>query len=230
MAPRVLAWDGCVNVRDLGGLPLEGGGETRYGVAVRADSIRTLSREGWQALVDYGVRTAVDLRGDDEVADDPPADLPIEVVRQPMPALEVPVVWEWPSMREAYDALLGRYRRELAATVSLIAQARAPVVVHCLGGRDRTGLACALMLRLAGVSLEAIAADHALSDENLAPHNERWCAEGRDEWERARRRRVLQPAGRTMAEVLDGLDAREYLLDGGAAERDLNTLVVRLYR
>ena len=50
-----MRWDGCVNVRDLGGLPLEGGGETAFGVVVRADSIRSLSDEGWQALVDYGV-------------------------------------------------------------------------------------------------------------------------------------------------------------------------------
>ena len=35
---RVLRWDGCVNVRDLGGLPLAGGGETAYRVVVRADS------------------------------------------------------------------------------------------------------------------------------------------------------------------------------------------------
>jgi protein-tyrosine phosphatase len=81
---RVLRWDGCVNVRDLGGLPLEDGGETRFGVAVRAHSIR-----------------------------------------------------------------------ELAGTAVTVARAEAPVVIHCQGGRDRTGLASALMLRLAGVPLDA---------------------------------------------------------------------------
>jgi hypothetical protein len=48
---RVLAWDGCVNVRDLGGLPLNGGGETQFGVVVRADSVRGLTERGWQALL-----------------------------------------------------------------------------------------------------------------------------------------------------------------------------------
>ena len=65
---RVLVWDGCVNVRDLGGLPLEGGGETNFGVLVRADSIGTLTEAGWAALQDYGVTTAVDLRGEHELA------------------------------------------------------------------------------------------------------------------------------------------------------------------
>ena len=225
---RVLVWDGCVNVRDLGGLPLEGGGETRFGVAVRADSIRELSDEGWRALADYGVRLAIDLRGDDELADDPPRDLPIEVVREPVPGNTVPVVWEWPTMLEAYLGLLGSFQARFAATVTRVARSDEPVVVHCQGGRDRTGLASALMLRLAGVPLDVIAADHALSDENWAPQNEQWIAEAPTEWEQERRRRIVQPAGQTMAEILGGLDARAYLVAGGVSDDDLDTLVVRL--
>jgi protein-tyrosine phosphatase len=215
-------------VRDLGGLPLEGGGETRFGVAVRADSIRTLTDEGWRALADYGVRLAVDLRGDDELADDPPAEVPIEVQREPVPGATVPIVWEWPSMAVAYRGLLEHFAPRFAATVTAVARSETPVVVHCQGGRDRTGLASALMLRLAGVPLDVIAADHAQSDVNWAPRNEQWLAEAADDGERERRRRIIEPAGETMAEVLDGLDVREYLIAGGAAPDDIDTLVVRL--
>jgi protein-tyrosine phosphatase len=215
-------------VRDLGGVPLEGGGETRFGVAVRADSIRTLTDEGWQALSGYGVRVAIDLRGDDELALDPPVDVPIEVVREPVPGNTVPIVWEWPTMLEAYRGLLDAYAPRFAATLTAVARSPSPVVVHCQGGRDRTGLASALMLRLAGVPLDAIAADHALSDENWAPQNEQWLADAADDWERERRRRIIEPAGETMARVLEGLDARGYLLAGGGTEQDLDTLVVRL--
>ncbi len=187
-----------------------------------------MSDLGWQALVDYGVRLAIDLRGDDEVEDDPPADVPIEIVRQPMPGRRVPVVWEWPSMRDAYVGLLGGFQRELTEAVVTVARADEPVVVHCLGGRDRTGLVCGLMLRLAGVSLETIAGDHALSDASWAAHNARWCESAPDEWERERRRRVTTPAGTTMAEVLADLDVEGYLLGGGASLDDLDTLVIRL--
>ena len=225
---RVLAWDGCVNVRDLGGLPLEGGGETRFGVAVRADSIRSLTDEGWRALTGCGVRLAVDLRADAEHEVDPPVEPPIEVVRFPIAGDEVPAVREWRSMLEAYRALLGRFQAELAGAAMTVAQAETTVVIHCVGGRDRAGLASALILRLAGVPLEAIAADHALSDENWAPYRERWCAEAADEWERERRRRVTRPAGTTMAEVLADLDVWRYLLEGGASPTDLDTLVVKL--
>src|SRR5207237_3157705 len=59
---RELAWEGCLNVRDLGGLPTEDGGQMRYGQVVRADSVRQLTDAGWKAVADYGVRTVVDLR------------------------------------------------------------------------------------------------------------------------------------------------------------------------
>ncbi|HEY6032238.1 MAG TPA: tyrosine-protein phosphatase, partial [Gaiellaceae bacterium] len=74
---RALAWDGCVNVRDLGGLPTEDGGVTLRGAVVRSDNARRLSDAGWQALLDHGVRTVVDLRWADERDEDPPGDVPI---------------------------------------------------------------------------------------------------------------------------------------------------------
>ena len=80
---RDLVWDGLLNVRDLGGHPTEDGAETRFGAIVRADSVRQLSDEGWGALVDYGIRTVVDLRGEQELEADPPAEVPIEVLHVP---------------------------------------------------------------------------------------------------------------------------------------------------
>ncbi|MDQ3992731.1 MAG: tyrosine-protein phosphatase, partial [Actinomycetota bacterium] len=77
---RQLAWDGCANVRDLGGHPTGDGGTTRSGSIVRADLIRRLTDSGWQALVEYGVRTIVDLRFQEELDADPPAELPVEAV------------------------------------------------------------------------------------------------------------------------------------------------------
>jgi protein-tyrosine phosphatase len=67
---RDLAWEGCLNVRDLGGHPTRGGSETGYGRVVRADSVRQLTDAGWKAVADYGIRTVVDLRGDYELRDE----------------------------------------------------------------------------------------------------------------------------------------------------------------
>ncbi len=229
---RVLRWDGCINVRDLGGLPLAGGGETAYRVVVRADWLPGLSEAGRQALVGYGVSLIVDLRPDREHEDDGIDPLPVPVVRQGMDPRPVPAAWDWPSMREAYLALADRYRVELAQALTLLGNAEPPAAIHCAGGRDRTGIACGMALWLAGAEPDAIAADHALSDESWAPVNAEWLADAPDETERERRRRISQPAGRTLAEVLEEIEqregVREFLLGAGADEAALERLTARL--
>jgi protein-tyrosine phosphatase len=225
---RILRWDGCVNVRDLGGLPLEGGGETAFGVVVRADSIRALSDDGWQALADYGVRQAVDLRSDRDLERDPPGEPPIDVIRIPIDGNKVPVVSEWRTMQAAYAGMLEHFAPQFAGAVAAAARSEAPVVVHCQAGRDRTGLTSGLMLRLAGVELDAIAADHARSDDYLAPWWQPWYAEAPDEKERERRMRVTEMPAGAMADVLADIDPREYLLAGGADDETLDRLAARL--
>jgi hypothetical protein len=89
-----------------------------------------------------------------------------------------------------------------------------------------------MALRLAGVEPDAIAADHALSDASWEPYNDEWLAEAPDDDERERRRRILQPAGRTLAEVLEEIERREgirnVLLGAGADATALDRLVGRL--
>ena len=219
-------------MRDLGGVPLAGGGETAFGVVVRADWLPGLSDEGRRALVDYGVSLVVDLRPDREHEDDGINPLPVPVVRQAMDPRPLPAAWNWPSMREAYLELADHYRTELARALTLLGDAEPPAAIHCAGGRDRTGIACGMALWLAGAEPDAIAADHALSDENWAPHNEDWLAAAQDEGERERRRRIVEPPGRTLVEVLEEIEQeegiRDRLLAAGADDAALDRLVARL--
>src|SRR5215216_3684747 len=67
---RILTWEGCFNVRDLGGLATSGGQHIRWGALVRSDIPTRLTEAGRLALVDHGVRTVVDLRFPGEVEDD----------------------------------------------------------------------------------------------------------------------------------------------------------------
>lgn len=232
-APRVLAWDGCVNVRDLGGLPTEDGAETRFGVVVRADSIRKLTKEGWEAVVSLGVRRAIDLRADEEVATDPSEGAPIPVVRVPIVPWETALGHDWPSMLETYLVVLEEFRDGFARIVAELAGAGGPVVIHCMGGRDRTGLAVALVLRLADVAPATIAADHAESDDNWAPLLDQWYAEAKTQQELERRRRISAPAGTAMVDVLAELERRygsvpEYLIAGGVEEQAIHEVRRRL--
>ncbi len=68
---RRLAWEGCLNVRDLGGYPAMDGRETRWRAIVRADNLASLTAARRAALVAYGVRTILDLRRPHEVEQAP---------------------------------------------------------------------------------------------------------------------------------------------------------------
>jgi hypothetical protein len=71
-AVRDLNWDGCLAVRDLGGLTTKDG-VTATGVYVRSDNARNLTPQGWHQAWQYGIRTVLDLRSDAECVNDPPA-------------------------------------------------------------------------------------------------------------------------------------------------------------
>jgi protein-tyrosine phosphatase len=233
---RDLVWDGILNVRDLGGHPTEDGGETKFGRIIRADNIRRLTDAGWQALADYGVRTVVDLRTDQELAADPPSEVPVEVVHAPF-MVDAPEVFAAAeaagsrqsdlalATRDVYLIFLEHFRGLVANVIQTVVDApEGTVVVHCAGGKDRTGLTVALLLRLAGVGLDDIDRDYALSQERLKPRHEKWFAEAADdeaELERLRRM-TATPAG-AMRGVLEELERRygsveEYLRAGGARE------------
>jgi protein-tyrosine phosphatase len=136
-------------------------------------------------------------------------------------------------MREGYLQVLERSRSRFGHVFRLIAQAPAPVVVRCQGGRDRTGLVVALLLAVAGVDPETIAADHALSEQNWAPFLDAFYAAAATDKELARRRRVTAPAGRAVIEVLDEVDRRYggprgFLTGAGVPAEMVDTIVLRL--
>ena len=246
---RDLVWDGCLNVRDLGGLPTADGGQTRRGAVVRADSVRLLSDDGWQALVDHGIRLVVDLRGDREREEDPPAELPVEVVHVPfMEASDA----EWEEIaaelesanaeapddatanRDAYLIFLERFKANVAASLRAVAHApEGGVVIHCVGGKDRTGLLTAFLLHLAGVDERTIAADFALSEGRLRERHEGWFEAADSEEELQRLRRIAQTRPETMLGVFAELKRRyggveEYLRETGVSDEELELVRTRL--
>ena len=59
---RILNWQNCTNVRDLGGMETSNGSKTRWKAIVRGDHPDKLTADGWSALYEYGIRTIVSLR------------------------------------------------------------------------------------------------------------------------------------------------------------------------
>jgi len=161
--------EGVFNFRDIGGYAGLDGRPVRWRRVFRSDSPHRLPATRFPEL---GVRTVIDLRRPYEVArDGRVAEFPGLAYRHIHP--------EHPEWRVSdYDETAGLERfiadryRELAevgmvgigTALKVIADPSAgPVVVHCVAGKDRTGVVCALTLSLLGVSDDDVAEDYALS-------------------------------------------------------------------
>jgi hypothetical protein len=228
VSKRALNWPGCVNARDLGGLPTTAGGTITTGALVRSDTPERLTAEGWRALRDHGVRTVIDLRNDDERAGDAaprPGDITTLVLAHDG-IEEDRAFWEamWPDPRfgspHYFPPHLDRFPHRSARVLKAIAHARpGGVLVHCQGGRDRTGLICALALSVAGAEPRAIGEDYALSFEGAArqPTDAKILA-------------ALDGAtpGAALTGVLAALDVPGTLARGGFTEDDAAALRARL--
>lgn len=176
---RNLRWEACYNVRDLGGLPTNDGGETRWGSIIRADILGRLTPAGRQALLDYGVGTVIDLRSPEQVAEEPSAfprpnaigdpsylNLPLEEYYPHVSAL----ISQAKTRAEVYCITVDHYPANIARVMQTIATAGSgAIVLHCHAGKDRTGVVAGLLLDLAGVPAEQIAADYAESQTCLWP-------------------------------------------------------------
>lgn len=166
------------NLRDLGGYAVAGGGAVRWRTVLRGAGLHRLDGEDAELVRALGVRTAVDLRTEAEVAARgtwPAALLGGEVRRLPL----IPRLWaddEVPPGRTAEAVLGGRYDEMLehggAAVAELFAlladPGRLPLVFFCTAGKDRTGIVAALVLEALGVARADVVADYALSAERVA--------------------------------------------------------------
>jgi protein-tyrosine phosphatase len=224
---RHLHWDRCANVRDLGGLRTRDGGEIRRGAIVRADALDRLSAEGWAALAAHGVGTVIDLRNDDERGTDvAPRPATLTTLHLPLDGVEDTEFWkDWHERPEFgtpiyYRPFLDRFPERTAPVFTAIARAEpGAVAIHCGIGRDRTGLIAIMLLALAGVGPEEIAADYALSEDRV-PFG--------------RVGTFYEDNGTTAAQVITAmlaeLDVETHLRAGGVSAGDLAAIRARLRR
>ncbi|MFF0344209.1 tyrosine-protein phosphatase [Kribbella sp. NPDC004875] len=229
-----LDWPGCRNVRDVGGLPTADGRAIRSGVLIRADSLGYLNDDGIAAVRRSGVTRILDLRGDAEVAQFPTpfTGTPL-AVRQTLQDPADPDHGQ-PTIVAACTWMLDRRPELFAAAVKAIAdEPDGAVVVHCHGGKDRTGMVVALALSVAGVPEQEIVADYFRTQSRLAA----WLAEQlADEPDTSKHPELLEfreTRAESIVAILRHLDTKyggpeAYLRHGGLNDTDLSKLRARL--
>jgi protein-tyrosine phosphatase len=232
---RRLTWDGCFNVRDLGGLSTSTGARTHWGAIIRSDTRERLTTAGWAAARTYGVTTVIDLRGASELDLARPVPAGFELVSAPVLDMRDDEFWRdgrWQGAGQSgrfFLAALERWPERFAAAVTAVARAQpGGVLIHCQAGRDRTGVVAAAILALVGVERESIVADYALSADRLQPLYDEWLSEAPDQGTRDRIKRANRSDPDEIRNVLESLDLASHLLENGLAAADAERLRERL--
>ncbi|WP_223695236.1 tyrosine-protein phosphatase [Leifsonia poae] len=185
------------NSRDLGGMPLADGAVFTSRRVFRSDALSTLTESGQEALAALGIGTVIDLRtaGEQGRAPDALAAAPSvelrsvsiqggamdELVKQLLPSEPgatltadqiTALVEQIPTLEELYVAILASSAPSFAEVARAVLDAersdRPGVLIHCTAGKDRTGLAAALLLSVAGAARDDVVADYVLTETNLA--------------------------------------------------------------
>lgn len=180
--PRVVALDGATNFRDLGGYEGHGGRPLRWRRLFRSDHLGGLTAADREVLAQLGLGSSLDFRGADERAT---ATYEVPGVRQHALSIEPTVAQRMNDitaagreltvsdveglMRDLYRALVQRHAARFAQFFAHLLQAEAPVVFHCTAGKDRTGVAAALLLSALGVPRDIVMQDYLLTNEVFRP-------------------------------------------------------------
>jgi protein-tyrosine phosphatase len=179
-ATRRVGFAGALNFRDLGGLPTSDGRNTRWGLVFRADALSGLTADDQVLFSRMGIKTVIDLRGDEERERQPNPPWQGEVTTRTVPLIgsqsrsyrevaggnsdgEQFLFDLYRHMASDSAPLLGEILTELSDPASL------PAVFHCAGGKDRTGITAALLLLVLGVAHEDVLDDYALTSSYLLP-------------------------------------------------------------
>lgn len=171
---RRVAFAGALNFRDIGGYPVAGGGMTRWRVVYRSDSLHYLTEGDLAAFDALGVTTVYDLRRPDEIASFPG---PRDHVHLPIPSGDLAKSAAGLQTRRDGEAWLAADYLSMLATAApafgslltgLADDGGLPAVVHCLGGKDRTGMTVALLLTALGVDRDTVLDDYELTSRCCA--------------------------------------------------------------
>src|ERR1700737_3077152 len=174
---RHLNLAGASNFRDLGGYPAGGGRPVRWRQIFRSNHLGHLTEADIERARPFRLRDAFDFRGTEEraaaicgIEEIAVHSLPIEptvvatlrarlangVPLSPADALDV--------MRDSYRNYVRHNTASFRALFAHLLEDRAPLVIHCTAGKDRTGFACALILHVLGVPNDLIAEDYLLTN------------------------------------------------------------------
>ena len=180
---RRLDFSGAKNFRDLGGYQTVDGKTVRWGVLYRSDHLHHLTDADHRYFSALVLDRIIDFRAEHEKEEAPdrlPVNTGIRIVE--IPILDSSTeIWRDSRNKLIKDNLrsidpaefLTKTNIELATRftpqmkqflLELLSANGHPVLFHCAAGKDRTGFAAAIILRILGVPLNVVMDDYLLSN------------------------------------------------------------------
>ena len=163
--------EGCFNVRDAGGWSTWSGRHMKAGLLYRADEPVRITSAGRAVIDALDLRAVIDLRSRYHFDRgpgfaDPTRTHHVPVVDRVIATDEPRRVDSPADMALLYDEMVEFQRANVVRAVEIVAAhvGEGPVLVHCLAGKDRTGIVIALIHAAIGVPLDSIVDDYARSD------------------------------------------------------------------
>lgn len=177
VAERVLPIEGVQNFRDVGGYRTADGRRVRWGLIYRSAGLSQIAPQEADELAALRIRTIHDLRSTGERTNEP--------TRWPAAAKPVIEARDYDmdmsgfakafaggidetkareTFKTFYPGVLDSHREQFRDLFQTLLAADGAVLYHCSAGKDRTGVATALVLTALGVPRETVLADYALSN------------------------------------------------------------------
>jgi protein-tyrosine phosphatase len=168
------------NFRDIGGYPAAAGRHVSRGKIYRSSELSSLSPADAAAVASLHLSAVVDLRTVEERQRAPSiwAARPADVFESPKLTLAPfthAVLSGATTAEGARQGIKGFYRQmprlyqeEYAAMFHRIARGELPLLVHCTAGKDRTGVAMAVLLESLGTPRDIAIQDYTLTNARLA--------------------------------------------------------------
>ncbi len=212
---RTLEIDGGYNLRDLGDYPTRHQRFTRRRVLIRGGNLDKVSDAGQQQLLDYGVRTIIDLRDEWEVEKYPTLfsqKRPINYLNLPLIGARLADDAAWTALAQDvslatwYVRYVEHCQIQIGEIIAAVAESPAATLFHCHAGKDRTGIIAALLLGAVGVSKQAIIEDYVQTSSQITHLTEAWRAyavQNGHDLERLKRESASEPE--TMHSLLNYL-------------------------
>ncbi len=187
VAERLLPLQGGHNFRDLGGYQTENGQYVQWGKLYRSGTMVGLTDHDYDYLSDLGIKVICDFRSREELTAEPTEwksftadaqyltrDYSMRELMSGEGSLQLSSIRTKEDAEQMFAYFYRKgptsYKQQYKEMFAELTAGNAPLAFNCSAGKDRTGMAAALILTALGVPRDTIVQDYTLT-EKVAKHD-----------------------------------------------------------